>query len=447
MLAFRERALSHDEGRGDLATIWSIISETWQVTALMAPYLLLGFLVAGMLSVWVSPRWLEAHLGGRGFGPVWKAALFGVPLPLCSCGVIPVGASLRRNGASRAATTAFLLSTPQTGVDSIAVTYSILGPLLAVYRPLAALLTGLLGGGLVQAFAGEDESRDRWQADQHQLQRPQGFWNKSRAALSYGLVDLPRDIGRALLIGVVIAGVIAGVIPQDYLASYLGSGALSILVMMAVGIPLYVCATASVPIAAGFIHLGVSPGAALAFLIAGPATNAAAITTVWRVLGRRTAGIYLATVALSALGSGLLLDWFAPWVADALPAFGAIHHVHEAAGWFEHFMGVILVLVLAYSLWSGRRVSCGCETASTNFSTDDDGTEGARERIVLDVQGMNCGHCSKSVHSALDDMAGVSEVAVDLGAGRASIAGSGLDAAALVAAVNELGYKATLREN
>src|SRR5210317_1122298 len=143
-----------------LEMILHIITEIWLVTTDMAWWLIFGFLVAGALSVAISPAWLERHLGGGGFGPVWKASLFGVPLPLCSCGVIPVAASLRQHGASRAATSAFLLSTPQTGVDSILVTYTMLGPLFAVFRPVIALLTGLLGGGLVQALVPpEDRSQ------------------------------------------------------------------------------------------------------------------------------------------------------------------------------------------------------------------------------------------------------------------------------------------------
>ena len=144
-----------------LDTALHIVTEIWLVAARMASWLLLGFVVAGLLSVFISPAWLERHLGGRGLGPVLKASLFGVPLPLCSCGVIPVAASLRAHGASRAATTAFLLSTPQTGVDSILVTYTMLGPLFAVFRPVVALLTGILGGGLVQVLAPQRLRRGR----------------------------------------------------------------------------------------------------------------------------------------------------------------------------------------------------------------------------------------------------------------------------------------------
>ena len=419
--------------------IWDILRETWAVTAVMAPYLLLGFAVAGVLSVVVSPRWLEAQLGGGGPGPIWKAALFGVPLPLCSCGVIPVGASLRRHGASRGATTAFLLSTPQTGVDSIAVTYSILGPLMAILRPVTALITGLIGGGLVQACAEPNGDSDRWSGGDTPPAPPDDAVGKLRAAWDYGLITLPRDIGNALIVGVVIAGALSALIPPDYLASYFGRGPLAILVMMAVGIPLYVCATGSVPIAAAFVHMGVSPGAALAFLIAGPATNAAAFTTVWRVLGRRTAGIYLGVVAVSAFASGLLLDALVPWATGILPVIDHHQHTLGSPSWFEHLCGVVLLVVLARSMWLGRAQGCGCQQEAEVGA----GAE-ANQRVELKVDGMTCSHCSGSVLRALQEMSGVTDVQVDLAAGKATIGGSDLDAAALAGRVEELGYQAAI---
>jgi len=331
----------------------------------MASFLLLGFAVAGLLSVFISPAWLERHLGGRGLAPVLKASLFGVPLPLCSCGVIPVSASLKQHGASRAATTAFLLSTPQTGVDSIMVTWTMLGPLFAIFRPVVALLTGVLGGSLVQAFVPDEHlssanGKGLAGAQGTADTRPQGWRARLKAAFEYGTVTLPGDIGRALLIGILIAGFIAAAVPENFLGGFLGAGPLSIALMMIVGIPIYVCATASVPLAAGFIALGATPGAALAFLVAGPATNAATLTTISRVLGRRTMLIYLLTVAASAFGGGLLLDWLLPRAADAVPALSGLGHDHGGVGWFDHLSGVALVLVMTWSWWQLRRHDCGC---------------------------------------------------------------------------------------
>ena len=285
-----------------------IVRETWLTLCAMAPYLLFGFLVAGILSVLISPEWVERHLGGRGLWPIIKASLFGVPLPLCSCSVIPVATSLRRHGSSKGATTAFLLSTPQTGVDSVLATYSLLGPVFAIFRPLAAFACGLLGGGLVQAFspagAGEDTTpacADACCSHGHHLP----VWQR---ILRHGFVVLPRDLARPLLVGLVVAGIISGVVPDTFFADHIGTGIGAMFLMMLVGIPLYVCATASIPIAAAMMLKGISPGAALVFLMTGPATNAAAIATLWAMLGRRTALIYLSVVMLTALLSGLALD-------------------------------------------------------------------------------------------------------------------------------------------
>jgi uncharacterized membrane protein YraQ (UPF0718 family)/copper chaperone CopZ len=448
--------------------ITRILTESWLVFGEMAPYLWLGFLVAGLLSVWVSAEWMERHLGGRGMGPVFKASLFGVPLPLCSCGVIPVSASLRRHGASRGATTAFLLSTPQTGVDSILVTHAMLGPLFAIYRPLVALLTGVLGGGLVSALDespaertaaegnGEIAAQTKCNDDCCSADPRQGTW---RRALKYGLITLPRDIGTALLIGVLIAGALSALVPPGSLTAYLGSGLVSILLLMVAGVPLYVCATASVPIAAGFMHMGASPGAALAFLIAGPATNAATITTVLRVMGRRTTVIYLLTVALSAVGCGLLLNWIAPRAAAAIPQLTIHTHGTSTGGLLFHLVAIAMLLVLlnAYldGAWSRRRAEragsqsaplVGPATPGEGPAQDGQVQDSPAQVVQLAITGMNCSHCSESVRRAINDCSGVDSVDVDLDRSRATIRGTNLDPDAMVQIVSSLGYQAALAE-
>ena len=428
-----------------MGLIREIISSIWLVTMDMAAFLLLGFLVAGLLSVFISPVWLERHLGRRNLASVFKASLFGVPLPLCSCGVIPVAASLRQHGASRAATTAFLLSTPQTGVDSIMVTYTLLGPLFAVFRPVIALLTGVLGGSIVQAFDPPEGSVESGSelfptvSSTESGASPTGLLARMRAALDYGLVTLPADIGRALLVGVLIAGALAAVVPDDYLAPYLGQGPLSIALMMAVGIPLYVCATASVPLAAGFILIGASPGAALAFLVAGPATNAATITTINRVLGRRTMFIYLLTVAFSAFSGGILLDWLVSWASVVLPALTPRVELHGSHGLFDQLSAVALVVVMTWSWWISRRRGCGCEGSGEDSCAVDGGHA---HRVELEIAGMHCSHCAGSVQRALAEMPGVADVQVFLEEGRALVRGHDLDPQAMAAIITGLGYSA-----
>jgi len=429
--------------------ILTFIAASWSVFGAMAPYLLLGFVVAGLLSVVISPEWVERHLGGNGLGQVVKASVFGVPLPLCSCGVIPVAASLRRHGASKGATTAFLLSTPQTGVDSIAVTYALLGPFLAVVRPVAALVTGVFGGGLVQAFNGETEGSGEEPAqeiedsncssaccdDDKTNDRP-----KIVEALHYGLVVLPRDIGRALILGVVISGLIAAFIAPQALESYLGGGFWPMLAAMAIGIPLYVCATASTPIALGLIHAGLSPGAALVFLISGPATNTAALTTLWKVLGRRAAVLYLVTVAVASLATGLAVDGLigagglpeSALVPAASSMADQVEHAHHEGGgsmpWFETACAIVLLAVLINALRPRRR---------------DEGDEPMTDDNVLEIkiEGMRCNGCVTSVQRALTEIAGVTEAEVRLEEGRAIVRGNGVSVPDLVEVVESLGFE------
>lgn len=309
-----------------------ILHDGWSVLNEMSPYLLFGFLVAGVLSVVVSRDFVERHLGGRGFKEVVKAALMGVPMPLCSCSVIPVTAGLRRHGASKGATTSFLASTPQTGVDSIAVTYSLLGGVFTLFRVLVAFVTGLLCGTMVETFS--DSNDDQGIADEEgccccgAAAKKKPAW---RRILEYGFINLPRDIGKALLLGILISAVLSAIVPDNYFADKLSSGLVTMLVMLLIGTPLYVCSTASIPIAMALMHMGVSPGAALVFLISGPATNAATLSTMWKMIGRRSTFIYLGSLFVCALGAGLLFD--------ALPfAAGTAEHAHlheETGGLFK----------------------------------------------------------------------------------------------------------------
>ncbi|MEE8451175.1 MAG: SO_0444 family Cu/Zn efflux transporter [Thermoguttaceae bacterium] len=413
------------------ATLW----EAWIVLGEMGVYLVFGFLMAGVLSVCISPALVERHLGRRGLWPVMKASLFGVPLPLCSCSVIPVSASIRRHGAGRGATTAFLLSTPQTGVDSIAITYALLGPVFAVFRPIAAFATGLFGGYLVQLVDDRDDVDSRHSAPDNTCSEPccaeTGSGNIVMRALRYGLVTLPRDLAPSLLLGVLIAGAMAALVPEGRLAPYLGGGVVSILLLMAAGTPLYVCATASVPIALGFMHAGASPGAALAFLIAGPATNAATFTTLWKLLGRRTAMLYLFTVAASAIACGLALDWLIPAVGTTMPQLGA--HVHEGSAWLIHGGATGLLALFAFSYWFAAPKGASVDPANTEEAA-------GPQRVELAVSGMTCGHCADTVRQTLLACDGVNSAEVDLTSARVVVAGEHFDPNRLVAAVAELGY-------
>lgn len=342
----------------------ALLAETWWLLREMGPWLVLGFSVAGLLHVLIEPEMIERHLGGRGLAPVFKASAFGVPLPLCSCGVLPVAASLKQHGASRGATAAFLISTPQTGVDSIAVTYSLLGPVLAIVRPVAALVSGILGGGLIDAGGGAE----RQTAADAPSSPPPGptsrfaglptlpvftpppprrtFLGELRKALHYGFVTLPRDLARPMAWGLLAAAAIGIAIPDDFFAGTLGDGWLGMLAMMLLGIPIYVCATASVPVAAALMAKGISPGAALVFLMTGPATNTAALATIWKLLGKRSVGLYLGAIAVSALAAGFLLDAF----GGGQVAHLGKHHHEFLPGWLQTLCAILVVVVFAAAL-------------------------------------------------------------------------------------------------
>ena len=334
-----------------MAVLRNIAVEFWSVFEEMSPYLLFGFFVAGVLSMLVSRKMVERHLGGGGVLPLLKAAIFGIPLPLCSCGVIPVSMSLHKQGAGKGATVSFLLSTPQTGVDSILVTYSLLGPVFAIFRPLVALVTGVVGGLAVNAF-GKKENEPA-PADPPTAGPPEKLpWGrKFIEGMDYAFITLPRDIGKPLLVGLIIAGIIAALVPEDFFAKYLGPGLPAMLVMMVVGIPIYVCASASVPVAAALLGAGLSPGAVLVFLMTGPATNAAGLTTIWKTLGRRTALLYLATVAVCALGAGLLLN--ALVYNTEVKVIAHAHAMMPAA--IQTLSAFILLALLAYGFYTRLR--------------------------------------------------------------------------------------------
>jgi HflK protein len=326
------------------------LRETIVILNEMAIYLLLGFFLAGLLHVFLQRRQgVLAPLEAPGARPVFLAALIGTPLPLCSCSVLPTGVQLARRGASKGAVASFLITVPETDVVSVTLTYALIGPVMAVFRLLAAFTTGISAGLVINVFdrrkppaasvpteavaSGGDgagavapgrESSDAvgsrlgdvgtsacFRAAEDDCcvslppARPRGWLAE---ALHYGFVEFFDDLLWRLLLGIAIGAGIAVLFPAASLTRFAGNPLLSYLVMLLVGIPLYVCASASTPIAAGLIAGGISPGAALVFLLAGPATNAASLLVLVKQFGRLVFGIYLVMIALVAVGMGLLLD-------------------------------------------------------------------------------------------------------------------------------------------
>jgi len=341
-------------------------TNTWDLVAEMAPYLLFGFAVAGLLHLLIRPEWVRRLLGKPGIGGVARASLVGVPMPLCSCSVIPVAASLRRSGASKGATASFLSSTPQTGVDSILATFALLGELFTTVRVGVAFLCGLVSGILVDLFASRKKhdtepaeptntGKDSCCHDANNTADPEAEPRSFKGAVRYGLVTLPADLANALIVGLLLAGLITTLLPQDLFTGNLSGGWLAFLLATAISLPLYVCATGSIPMAYALMAAGLSPGAALVFLIVGPATNTATVVTVWKMLGR--------TATLTYLASLIVISWLAGWIFNASLSRELVDdgkHAHEGMGelaLWQHGSGIALVTLLAIAIWITRRSS------------------------------------------------------------------------------------------
>ena len=332
-----------------METLSRFIFEMWHVVLELSPWLLFGLLLAGVLHVLLPVGFVERHLGRRRFGSVFKAVAVGVPMPLCSCGVIPTAIGLKKDGASDGAAMGFLISTPQTGVDSILVSASFLGWPFALFKVASALVSGLVGGVLVNAFDGKEAKGDSGVGPGGCPSCGQGAaasakrQRRWREVWHFGLVELLRDIYRWLIVGVIVAALISTFIPAGKLQGYSwAQGFVGMLVMLAISLPMYVCALASVPMAASLVVAGVSPGAALVLLMAGPTTNVATMGAIYRSFGRKVLGIYLGTVAVMSVGLGLTFDWV---IGDVPSGTG---HVHPLPGWLEVAAAVTLIGLLAY---------------------------------------------------------------------------------------------------
>jgi len=291
-----------------------LVKEIWHTIDEAAVYILFGILVAGLIQMFVDKDKIAKHLGKRGLKSVLLAAICGIPLPLCSCGVLPTAISLRKNGASKGATLSFLISTPESGVDSIAISYALLDPIMTVFRPVAAFITAITAGIFENIFGKKEQKTASSKIDacincgEDGKGHVHSLGQRFKYGMRYAFVDLLGDISVWLLIGIIVAGIISYFIPQTIIENYLGSGWQAMFLMLIVGMPLYICATASTPIAAALIAKGMSPGVALVFLLVGPATNIAGILSVGKFLGRRSLFIYLFSISVCAILLGLLLN-------------------------------------------------------------------------------------------------------------------------------------------
>lgn len=313
----------------------------------MSPYLLLGFLISGLLHVYVPRSLYSRFLHRKGFGSVVGAAILGVPLPLCSCGVIPTSVSLKKEGASDGAVTSFLVATPQTGIDSILATYSLLGLPFAIIRPIAAFVVAIFSGTLVDIFGSSpkkkiDYTKMRFSPAasaatpcacgdcgcDHAMSSEKKRGNFIDA-LRYGYVDMMQDFGKWLVVGLLIAAAITAFIPDTVFTMFKEYYFLNILLILLISAPMYICATGSIPIALSLMLKGVSPGAAFVLLMAGPATNFASLIILRKEIGMRKTWIYLLSIIVGAILCALIIDYILPheWFSSLTPL--AEHHGHE----------------------------------------------------------------------------------------------------------------------
>jgi HflK protein len=324
--------------------IAAVIAQTFWVLYEGGVFIVLGFAVAGLIHVALDPERIVRRLGERSVKSALFAALLGAPLPLCSCGVLPTATLLRRKGASREATLSFLITTPETGIDSIAATFAFLGPLLAIVRPIIAALTGLLAASLSlrrwpphlpeprgETFGTTASLKAGTETAEHDVHDHavgndrvtnatprERVLTSIRSAAHYAFVDLFDELGFSLAFAIVLTGVLSALLPQDFFARFLPTSFLAMVAMVVLSIPLYVCASASTPLAALFVAKGASAGAALVFLLVGPATNAATIATVGRLLGRSTLPLYVGSIVGVAIAAGLILDLSVPGLGKTI---------------------------------------------------------------------------------------------------------------------------------
>ena len=388
----------------------------WGICLEMAPYLLLGFLFSGIISVFIDDSLVYKQIGQKKFSSVMKSTLMGIPLPLCSCGVIPVAATLKDYGASKGATTSFLVSTPQTGLDSIFLTYGMLGPVFAIFRPIAAFISGLFCGLIVNTI---DEEEHIHSSQNSKIKKNiSSFTERLANGLKYGFLTLPEDIVVPLFQGLVIAACIGFFVPPDFIASYVSSNALlEYFVMLLVSLPLYVCATASIPIALVLYSKGISAGAIFIFLMAGPATNASSIAIIGNIMGKKILYIYMVLIAFSAVFFGVIFDLFFELNDNILK--NNPHHMHENL--FYIILTVLFGFIMANAYYSKRMKNI------PNIETPTNSEKNYADSLDLIVNGMTCSHCKESVESSIKSIHSDAKTSIDLASGKVLIRGLNLD--------------------
>lgn len=448
----------------------------WQFVTLfseMAPFLLLGFLLAGILHVWVPNHLYVPKISKTNFKSVLWSALFGIPLPICSCGVIPTSIALRKEGASKGASVSFLISTPATGVDSILATYSLLGGPFAILRPVAAFVTAMLGGLFTNvvtkkepetgvAVVGEthephhehehcdcDGDHCSCGQDHDEDHSKKSFVQKVRETLEYGFVNMIGDVSKWLIIGLLLGALIAAFVPDDFFLFLHEYPLLCMVVVLVLAMPMYTCATGSIPLALALVEKGITPGAALVLLMAGPATSIASMLVVGKAFGKRTLAAYLTSIALGALFFGFIIDTFFmdTFLASMLPHASAECHGHGALGVLDYICAGLFALLIVYAKFAHK--GCGGHDEHHHHEGECrcNGHHHEHEEPVVvtyRVLGMSCSHCKACVEKATLRLDGVLSAEADVASKELRVQWHGdddVDENALKIAVEEAGFE------
>ncbi len=391
--------------------IKTFISDVLLILNEMSPYLLLGLFFAGLLKVFLPESFIDKYLRKSNLASVLNATILGIPLPLCSCGVLPTGIALHKNGASKGATTAFLTATPQTGVDSILVTYAMLGLPMAIIRPIVALISGIFGGLLTNKLT-KNEPQENYITTSQASTKHLSFIEKLIEAFRYGFFVFLSDIAKWLIIGTLIASFISVALPDNFFEEYIPSGPLELLLILISSVPLYICATASVPIATILMGKGISVGAILVFLMAGPATNVASFTLIGQTLGRKTMISYLIGIIGSALFFGFLINTFLPkeWFVSNLTNIHQHSHGSESS-YFQMLCTVFLLGCIVYIYIQ-------------NYLNKHKSMETLQNAVTFSVPDMTCNHCKKSLENAFNNHKNVTGIQVNLDTKAVQISGN-----------------------
>ncbi len=401
----------------------TILQEIYSVYLSLAPYLFIGLTFAGALHIFVGTKLITRYMGKKGFWSSVKASLLGVPMPLCSCGVIPTAFQLRKSGASKGATVSFLISTPQTGIDSIIPTYAMLGPIFAAFRPIYALISGVLGGTITDNFVKnvkdehlvvEDSCSSGCCSSGHDHGHSHGEKksNKFVEFIRYAYGEFLDDLTPQLIVGIILAGLIS-IIPDSIFSIVEGSYLLQLLLVLAIGIPLYVCATSSIPIALALMAKGLTPGAAFVFLVVGPATNVATITLITNALGKKIVSLYVGIIAVTGIIGGLILDYIHNVVGFDLHASMDHHGGHGEDSTFLTILTVLFSVFFAISIFKYIRGKIRKFNSPKVIKTESVNMNKRKEK-VFKVTSMTCNHCKANITKALEKVNAIESFNIDL---------------------------------